>query len=117
MKTDPLSKIVERPQTEGATMAGDADLGRPAVEVLRPEVGMMVMVDTGERTYNGEHIFPGFVVRVWSHSCINARVLVDGDEVPVLRSLVHVSGISAPSAFNQPRPAYWYWSFDDKPLP
>lgn len=78
-----------------------------------PKVGDIVMVDTGNRGGSSTtDVWPAIVTRRWSGSCLNARVFSEGGEV-LQTSISHKSTIAPPTRFNQPRPVYWYFPWEE----
>jgi hypothetical protein len=79
-----------------------------------PYVGETVIVDLGDREFNGTRFHPAVVVRSWGDGangrvpCVNCRVLVDGNDSPLwLTSIVHKSEVQPPTRYRQPRPVYY----------
>ena len=54
---------------------------------MQPSVGRIVHVLVDPRQNNGTDVAPGVVTRVWSDTCVNLRVLLDGPDVQWLTSV------------------------------
>lgn len=48
--------------------------------VQKPSVGRIVLVLVDPAINNGADVAPGIITRVWSDTCVNVRVLLDGED-------------------------------------
>lgn len=45
---------------------------------MKPSVGRIVLVPVAPVMNNGADVAPGVITRVWSDTCVNVHVLLDG---------------------------------------
>lgn len=73
----------------------------------KPSVGRIVHYvlseseSSPELKNNNATVLPAVIVRVWSETCVNLKVSVDGHQVDVWKTSVLFS--------EEPKPGFWSW--------
>jgi hypothetical protein len=60
---------------------------------MKPSIGRIVHVPATPDQNNGSPVAPAVITRVWSDTCVNVRVLLDGPDTPWRTSVSHVEDL------------------------
>jgi hypothetical protein len=66
---------------------------------MKPSIGRIVHVLVDPATNNGADVAPAVITRVWSDTCVNARVLLDQEGILWLTSITLHADRDALDAF------------------